>query len=90
MTRLLGFMRGPLISSDSTGRSLEILSHERAGRVVERPTTERLFHTAAGRFYHKGYAATTTREIATAVGIQQASLYHHMASDVTLLTGAAA
>jgi hypothetical protein len=90
MTRLLGFMRGPLISSDSTGRSFEILSHERAGRVVERPTTERLFHTAAGLFYHKGYAATTTREIATAVGIQQASLYHHMASDVTLLTGAAA
>ena len=83
-------MRVPLISSDSTGRSFEILSHERAGRVAERPTTERLFHTAAGLFYHKGYAATTTREIATAVGIQQASLYHHMASDVTLLTGAAA
>jgi len=48
-------------------------------------TTERLFDTAAALFWHKGYAATTTREIATAVGIQQASLYHHMASKQDLL-----
>jgi AcrR family transcriptional regulator len=53
--------------------------------VPDRPTTERLFDTAAGLFWHKGYAATTTREIATAVGIQQASLYHHMASKEDLL-----
>ena len=50
-----------------------------------RPTTDRLFDTAADLFCHKGYAATTTREIATAVGIQQASLYHHMASKEDLL-----
>lgn len=48
-------------------------------------TTDRLFDTAADLFWHKGYAATTTREIATAVGIQQASLYHHMASKEDLL-----
>jgi TetR/AcrR family transcriptional regulator, cholesterol catabolism regulator len=78
-------MRGPLISPDSTGRSFGIISHGRAGRIAERPTTERLFDTAAGLFCHKGYAATTTREIATAVGIQQASLYHHMASKEDLL-----
>jgi AcrR family transcriptional regulator len=52
---------------------------------AERPTTERLFDTAADLFWHKGYAATTTREIATAVGIQQASLYHHMASKEDLV-----
>ncbi len=50
-----------------------------------RPTTERLFDTAADLFWHKGYAATSTREIATAVGIQQASLYHHMASKEDLV-----
>jgi TetR/AcrR family transcriptional regulator, cholesterol catabolism regulator len=43
-------------------------------------TSERLFDTAADLFRHKGFAATTTREIATAMGIQQASLYHHIAS----------
>ncbi len=51
----------------------------------ERPVTERLFDTAADLFWHKGYAATTTREIASAVGIQQASLYHHMASKEDLV-----
>src|SRR5262249_37016970 len=52
---------------------------------ADRPTTERLFDTAAGLFWEKGYAATTTREIAAALGIQQASLYHHMASKEDLL-----
>jgi AcrR family transcriptional regulator len=51
----------------------------------ERSTTERLFDTAASLFWRVGYAATTTREIASALGIQQASLYHHMASKEDLL-----
>jgi len=62
-----------------------MLSQEPADSVASRHTTERLFDTAADLFCHKGYAATTTREIATAVGIQQASLYHHMASKEDLL-----
>jgi AcrR family transcriptional regulator len=41
--------------------------------------------TAAALFWEKGYAATTTREIAAAVGIQQASLYYHVASKEDLL-----
>src|SRR5438477_4474521 len=48
-------------------------------------TTDRLFDTASELFWRQGYAATTTREIATAFGIQQASLYHHMASKEDLL-----
>jgi len=36
------------------------------------PTAQRLFDTAAALFCEKGFAATTTREIASAVGIQQA------------------
>ncbi len=41
--------------------------------------------TAATLFWEKGYAATTTRKIATLVGIQQASLYYHVASKEDLL-----
>ncbi len=53
--------------------------------LPERSTTERLFDTAAALFWREGYAATTTREIAAALGIQQASLYYHMASKEDLL-----
>jgi AcrR family transcriptional regulator len=49
------------------------------------PTVDRLLDTAAGLFWDKGYAATTTREIAAALGIQQASLYFHMSSKEDLL-----
>jgi AcrR family transcriptional regulator len=48
--------------------------------AAQKTTIERLFDTAANLFWEKGYAATTTREIAAAVGIQQASLYYHIAS----------
>jgi AcrR family transcriptional regulator len=51
----------------------------------ENPATDRLFDTAAELFWRRGYAATTTREIATAFGIQQASLYHHIANKEDLL-----
>jgi AcrR family transcriptional regulator len=50
-----------------------------------RPTAERLFDIAATLFFKKGYAATTTREIAAAAGIQQASLYYHVSSKEDLL-----
>jgi AcrR family transcriptional regulator len=46
---------------------------------------DRLLDTAAGMFWEKGYAATTTREIAGALQIQQASLYYHIASKENLL-----
>lgn len=52
---------------------------------IEKATAERLFDAAAALFWEKGYAATTTREIAAAVGIQQASLYYHVASKEDLL-----
>ncbi len=51
----------------------------------DRSTPERVLDTAAALFWEKGYAATTTREIAAAVGIQQASLYYHVASKEDLL-----
>lgn len=49
------------------------------------PTVDRLLDTAAGLFWEKGFAATTTRELAAALGIQQASLYYHMESKEDLL-----
>ena len=49
------------------------------------PTVDRLLDTAAGMFWTKSYAATTTREIASALQIQQASLYYHVASKEDLL-----
>jgi AcrR family transcriptional regulator len=49
------------------------------------PTVDRLLDTAAELFWEKGFAATTTREIANALRIQQASLYYHMASKEDLL-----
>jgi len=51
----------------------------------ERSTTERLYDTAADLFWNQGYAATTTREIAAALGIRQAALYYHIASKEDLL-----
>jgi AcrR family transcriptional regulator len=54
-------------------------------KMTERSARERLFDTAADLFWQKGFAATTTREIAGALGVQQASLYHHMASKEDLV-----
>ncbi|QYJ16596.1 HTH-type transcriptional repressor KstR2 [Rubrobacter xylanophilus DSM 9941] len=48
-------------------------------------TSARLHAAAAGLFWNKGYAATTTRELAAVLGLQKASLYHHMESKEELL-----
>ncbi len=48
-------------------------------------TSERLLDTAAQLFWRHGYAATTTREIAAVLGVQKASLYHHVRSKEDLL-----
>lgn len=49
------------------------------------PTSERLLATAAEHFCRKGYAQTTTRELADALGIRKASLYHHISNKEELL-----
>ncbi len=49
------------------------------------PTSERLLDAAAELFWAKGYASTTTREIAAVLGVRKASLYHHMGSKEDLL-----
>jgi TetR/AcrR family transcriptional regulator, cholesterol catabolism regulator len=48
-------------------------------------TNERLIRLAATEFWQRGYAATSTRELAELLGIQKASLYHHIRSKEDLL-----
>jgi len=45
----------------------------------------RLLATSAELFWAHGYRATTTRRIAATLGLQQATLYHHVASKEDLL-----
>jgi AcrR family transcriptional regulator len=48
-------------------------------------TRARLLTTAASLFHERGYAGTTTREIARKVGIEKASLYHYIDGKEDLL-----
>jgi AcrR family transcriptional regulator len=48
-------------------------------------TAQRVRDEAARLFWQKGYAATSTRQLADAIGIQKASLYHHIGSKEELL-----
>ena len=52
----------------------------------EEPTTRQRILTAASTlFAQKGYHGTSTREIASAVGIQQPSLFHHFESKEAIM-----
>jgi AcrR family transcriptional regulator len=48
-------------------------------------TRERILYEASELFARQGFHATTTREIARAVGIRQPSLFHHFASKDAIL-----
>ncbi len=48
---------------------------------------EQILDAAAEMFTQQGYAATSTRNIALAVGVKQASLYYHFASKEDILAG---
>jgi len=67
------------------------LSRVRAGRPRLIPDIgvgtprEQVLEAAARLFTSKGFAATSTREIAEAVGIRQASLYYHFAGKDEIL-----
>ncbi len=47
---------------------------------------EQILHEAAKLFKNKGYEATSMRDIATALNIEAASLYHHIKSKEEILT----
>lgn len=46
---------------------------------------EQILDAAAELFTYQGYASTSTRRIADAVGVRQASLYHHFATKDDIL-----
>jgi AcrR family transcriptional regulator len=48
-------------------------------------TAEKLLPLAAALFHQRGFSATSTRELAEHLGIQRASLYHHIRSKEDLL-----
>ncbi|HZP90984.1 MAG TPA: TetR/AcrR family transcriptional regulator [Actinomycetota bacterium] len=52
---------------------------ERGGNA-ERSTRERILYEASNLFARQGFHGTTTREIATAVGVRQPSLFYHFPS----------
>src|SRR3954471_17781096 len=54
-------------------------------RATAATTADRLLETAATLFRRQGYAQTTTRELASMLGIQKASLYHHISTKEDLL-----
>jgi len=47
---------------------------------------EKIRHAAVGLFAHKGYAATTTREICQRAGVTKPVLYYHFESKERLFT----
>ncbi len=52
---------------------------------VDGSTSARVLRTAAALFREKGYFTTSMRELASRLGIQKASLYHHLTSKEALL-----
>jgi AcrR family transcriptional regulator len=53
--------------------------------ATEASTSARLLRTAATLFRQKGYARSTTRELAELLGIQKGSLYYHVSKKEDLL-----
>ena len=51
-------------------------------------TQERLLDTAAGLFAKQGYAGVSMRDIARAVGVTQAAIYHHFSNKDALYIAA--
>jgi AcrR family transcriptional regulator len=54
-------------------------------RSLPSTTRERILRAASELFATRGYHATTTREIAAAVGVRQPSLFHHFPSKEAIL-----
>jgi GntR family transcriptional regulator of vanillate catabolism len=67
------------------------LTENRPGRLPKKEesaagaTSARILDAAADLFGEKGFYAATTRELATRLKIQQASLYHHVSNKEELL-----
>lgn len=63
----------------------EIANATGESSVAGIPTSERVLSTSAALFREKGYAGSTTRELAELLGIRKASLYHHIETKEEIL-----
>ena len=68
------------MSSEGRGRP-RLEQSRRPGKNAR----EEILDAAAELFTNHGYANTSTRKIADAVGVRQASLYHHFATKDDIL-----
>lgn len=83
----LALVQGSSSAKKRTAAPLPRVAKPRRSRPTDLPdgAAERVLDAAASLFSAKGYHATTTRELAALLEMQQASLYHHMASKEDLL-----
>jgi AcrR family transcriptional regulator len=65
------------------GAKQSALAGGRGGATV--PTRQRILLEASELIAQQGYRATTTRQIAERVGVQQPSLFHHFASKADIV-----
>jgi AcrR family transcriptional regulator len=84
------FLQGAAPSRERVAPDLSAVERKTAWtrRPVKRGengTVERLLAAAAALFSTKGYAATSTREVAALLGMQKASLYYHIEGKEDLL-----
>ena len=63
----------------------EVAGRRRTSAPTGSETAERLLLSAARLFWRNGYSATSVRELSAHLGIQKASLYHHIQSKEDLL-----
>ena len=82
------------VAAESSSRGVQVKASSLKGGVVsttssvvgpKNPRREELFGIAAELFWDKGYHATSMSDVAEAMGIRKASVYHHVRSKETLL-----
>jgi GntR family transcriptional regulator of vanillate catabolism len=79
------------IALELVGKKPAPLTEDRPSRLPKKEessagtTSARILDAAADLFGEKGFYAATTRELATRLKIQQASLYHHVSNKEELL-----
>ena len=82
---------GRNIALELLGRKPAQFPAKRPGRLPKKEegaagaTSARILDAAADLFCEKGFYAATTRELATRLNLQQASLYHHVSNKEELL-----
>ena len=77
---------GETLHSDGNWKVGAVMNATRAADVSsDRGTRDRILFESAELIAQRGYQATTTRDIAEAVGIKQPSLFHHFPSKAAIV-----